>query len=527
MLAKDSSASGPIVNRLIAMIAFLAIAAASFSTPSASALALAPIASTPLLAIQAADAEAEFTKRFEAAGKDVDKLWELHTWAKDQSLIMKARDCLKKIVEVDPTHEEAHKVLGHHFYDNKWFNSYYELTEYKRDEEKRMLEEKGLVRYQDKWVPQEDLPFLRMGKIKVDGVWIGRREHERKLQEAKYIADGWKQQSDLVWVPPDELGNWEKGLWKCGDRWLDIKAADEYHSEMGRWWTLPSPSKAFHIWSTVDMEGTRWAAYWADQTYRDLERIFGLKPKSPPHVLVMNTINQYNLFGGGDQQSNNAGTDRSGNGALHYAFFAEAWISPDDPPEYLGTGACYWDRNDPNLSGYGQLAVRHAAGLAYVEAIDPSTNTVAQFVAGTGGSTFDAGSFYGEKKIPGWIRYGAASYVERFYKDMNPPEGYTPYHMRDWALDQIRRSGGRLPLREIFDFQLDSNNGRDKSIRILIQSGLVMCFVLEGNNPQVMNAHRDFKAALAAGKDTTASVQALQKAILDNEDSLQLFARMD
>ena len=84
-----------------------------------------------------------------------------------------ARALYRQIIDADPDNSEAHKALRHHGYDGKWFENYEELSQYRREEAKRQLEERGLVRFNEKWVQQQDLSKPREGWTKDDnGEWI-------------------------------------------------------------------------------------------------------------------------------------------------------------------------------------------------------------------------------------------------------------------------------------------------------------------------------------------------------------------
>lgn len=482
--------------------------------------------------VQEAD---EFENRLAKAGENAAALWDLHKWCKEQGKIMQARECLKKIVEIDPDHAEARKSLGHHEYDGKWFKSYYELSEYKRAEETRMLEEHGLVRFNDEWVPAEDEPYLRMGMVKEaeTGTWITKRELEKRAMEAKYREEGWVQQPDMTWVPPDEQENWAKGLVKCGDQWLDEAAADEYHSELGRWWTYPSEKGYFHIWSTTSYQVTRWAAWYADQTYPNLKRAYGLAPQKPPVVVVLRTQDQYNKFAQGDQALGLPPTEVQGFSSLHYSFFAESWLVPMQPPEYLGTGVALWNTNSSERDAnglpdpFGNHAVKHAAALAYAEAIDPSLKTVSRALSTPSQQGFPFQAFWSEKAIPLWFRVGVAAYCERYARDPHAKvdEGYSPWWARDWSLDNIRRNGGPKPFDQIFAMQLNANDIAGSSM-LINQAGMLVSFVLDGKCAPVTQAHEALKAALRDGLDTAEADQALRQAIAENEEAFHLFVKM-
>ncbi|HEX6884892.1 MAG TPA: hypothetical protein VF530_16065, partial [Planctomycetota bacterium] len=79
-------------------------------------------------------AEAEIDAQITAAGTDVAKLLELAKSFSSASKDDAAKKTYKKIVEIDPNHAEARKALRHHGYDGKWFESYAELSKYRREE---------------------------------------------------------------------------------------------------------------------------------------------------------------------------------------------------------------------------------------------------------------------------------------------------------------------------------------------------------------------------------------------------------
>lgn len=463
--------------------------------------------------------DGDYDAKLAAAGDDVSKLWELHLWCRENSKYKESRDVLTRIVELEPDHEEARKALGHRFYDGQWFESYSKLSAYKREEEKRMLDEKGLVRFKESWVPQADVPFLRMGWEKDEkGRWLSPREREAMAREAAYVEEGWQQQ-DLTWVHPDDFDKWREGLWKCGDEWLTVEKANEYHSRINQWWQFPA--EHFVVHSTCDRGSTEWAGYWADQTYADLVRAYGLQPDDKPVVVVLNGIAQYNRLAAGDQAAGIPTTEVSGHSSCHYAYFAESWVDQSKTPaEYLGCGVTYWDRGDENLAPYGQHAIRNAAGLSYAEAIDPSWDTVSRAVEAPT-QAFNADAFWREKRIPRWLRYGVASYVERYFQDKTVEDGNDPWWARSWALANLKAQGGLRPIEELFAFRLDP---ADQSGKIMSEAGLLVSFVLDGECAPVVRAHAAFKAALRSGESTEAAVEALQKAILDNAEALHAYA---
>jgi len=495
--------------------------------PSLTGAPAAP-ALPPLLVFAQDEEVDEVGQKIAAAGDDVAKLTELAAALTEEGDKKAARKVHAKIVELDPDNEASHKALRHHNYDGKWFKSYAELSKYRREEAKRMLEEHGKVRFNDEWVPQEDLPYLRMNWIKLDGEWVSQAKLDREKDVAQKEADGWKQQPDLVWLSPDEQPkHFDEHLWKCGEEWLIGDAVDEYHGEIGQWWTVPG--EHFVMYTTNDWEDGTWIRWWADQIYPDLVRAYGIVPEGKPVFFVLKTIAQYNDFAAGNQGAGRPPSEIDGFSSLHYSFFAEsnfqATIGADGTPtpEYLGAGVAYWDSEDPAVGPWGQYAVRHAAAHSFAEAIDPSWNAISQIVSNPGAQPSTSG-FWGEKQIPKWMRYGVAAYCERYLEANRAGLEGDPWQLRNWAIGDLVSKDDQIDeLEMIFAFNLDLND-IEGSGRMIQEAGLLCAFMLDGECGPVAAAHGKFKQTLKAGKGTEEAVTELQTAISENEDALRSWA---
>ena len=455
-----------------------------------------------------------------AAAQDVGRLCALAASRAAKGDEPGAAAAWKAVLDLDPENAPAHKALRHHLYDGRWFETYSALSAYQRDEARRMRAEKGLVRHGEAWVPERDLPFLRMGwKRADDGSWLRPGDAERLAREAAYRAEG-REQQDLVWVKPDEFDAWRAGRWKCGDEWLDTPQADAWHAALDRPWQILG--EHFLVTSTAPRETVRSAAWHADRTHAELARLFGLQPAARPEIVVLRSLEQYNTFAGGDGVSRQP-TEQTGHSSIHFAFFAESrFDAATTPPVWNGAGVACWDASEPQLAPYGLHAVRHAAALAYVDAIDPSWNTVAATIAGDH-PLLPAAEFWSEKRIPAWVRLGAASYVERYFVDREVPDGGDPLWARKWALANLARQGGLEPLEKVFACELDAADPATSGRRIA-EAGLVVAFVLDGPCGLVADAHADWKQALAEGGDLAVATRALTAAIAANEAKLRAFA---
>jgi hypothetical protein len=484
------------------LLSLLATPGMTLPTPPSSP---APVANTTIST--ALDTAADIA----AAGEDVAKLLELaDAWKKDGKN-SEAKLAFARVLELDDSNEKAHKGLRHQFYDNQWFKSYSAMSKYRRAEAKRMASE-GFSKLNDEWVKTDDLPYLRMGWAKDEaGNWADPSVLEQAKLEAKMIADGFKMRNeDSSWVHPDDFPKWEAGQWKCGDDWVSVEEANAYHSTRDQWWNYRSTN--FTVLATCDYETTRWAAWYAEQTYKDLVKIFGLKPKGRPEVVVFPNIEQFNAFAAGSPQKQQP-AEASGFSSLHYAYFADAWYDmASQTPRFKGTGVAYWDTKNEAMSPFGKHSIRHAAGLAYAEAITPSVKTISAAIAAQDAPELT--DFWAEKAVPRWLFYGGASYVDRYFVDSTADN---KYWAREWSLSNVLSSGKVDPLPKIFAFEL-SLEAIDASTRLITEAGLVVSFIMDGACAPVIAKHRAYKAALRKGNEEAAvAIKVLQDEILANQ----------
>ena len=394
------------------------------------------------------DLKEEYEKRRAEAEGDKAALWKLVDWCEANSMDKERRSCLRAIVKLDEHDKKAHEMLGHVYYDGQWFTSQKKADAYREKKEEREAKEKGLVRYGDGWAHPEDIPFLDRGLVKTPtGEWVDPEELRR-------IEEGWRRQ-DLTWIPPAEFDQLDKGLWKCGEEWLPLEKANEFHAQLDQWWTIPGDY--FHLYTTLPRNVAEEALGEVERTYRDLVRIYGLKPGQPPRVVVLGSLEQYNEFAAGSESR--PSVEAFGFSSCHGAFFADAWFGPGG--QYLGTGVGQWDYKSENGASFGRLFARHAAGQAFAQAIDPSPKTIAKMQSSERQITGeDIEAFYAEKQVPQWFRYGAASYVERYYIDAFVGQDGDPEWARKWAVDNILRQGGLDSFDSIFELGLDPRRPR-------------------------------------------------------------------
>ncbi len=479
-------------------------------------------AATPVALVQEDDVAAQIA----ACGEDVAKLEALATSFEEAEDKSSARACYNRILEIDDMHEKAHKALRHHFYADQWFTSYAALSKFRREEAKMMKEKYGKVRYNDEWVLESELPFLRMGWQKDDsGTFVNPAIAARKAIVAEHEAAGHKLRTeDSTWIAKEDFPKWEEQKYLVDGEWVTKAEANAHHAEIDTPWLYQG--QHFVAVTTTDVDTAAWVAWYADGTYRSLYKIFGVYPDDKPKFACLSSLTQYNEFAAGDQAAQRQATESTGFSSCHYSYLADLWfdVSNQELPEYVGGGVGYFDVNDPSMQPWGPYSVRHAAGLSYVESIDRAWGIISQFLTGGAqGGNVSPDMMWDEKRIPKWLAYGAASYVERFFKDESNEED--PWAIQVWSMGQLANTGnGKLdPLEDIFRLPLDLAD-LEASTRYIHQAGLVTAFMMHGDCKPVMDAHMAFKKAMQSGESTAESVAALEQALKDNQDKLVEFS---
>ncbi|MBK7878732.1 MAG: hypothetical protein IPJ77_23995 [Planctomycetes bacterium] len=473
---------------------------------------------TAVLAPQAQQ-DAEFEKRRKEAGNDVDKLWDVYKWCKEQKKDEKGRSVLRQIIKLDPNHEDANTALGYVKYDGKWFPSQKKVDEYKKEQAGKPAASDGLVDYKGQRVPPADVPFLEKGMVRDDsGNWVDGEEYKKK-------KDGWVRQ-DLDWVSPQEKENLDKGLWKCGDKWLSLEEANKFHSELFQWWRIPT--ERYHLYTTCDravaMEKVKKQL---DAAWEDLSKIFQVQPTKPVVVIVLRDDRQYNTYAGGDEEAGIPAVDTRGLASAHYAFFSE--VALDMEGQFLLPGIAYWDASTEAGNKWGVHAVRSALGLAFADAIDPSIKTidvvreVIKKKRNIERSFLD--DFNKEKRLPEWFRTGAATYAERYFIDIFVGQGGNSHWARDWSVSNIVNKGGLRPLKQLLDAKLTIEGG--DAAKLMNEMGLVMAFIVDGKCASVTEKYKALQDALKSDKDKkeiSAAIQALAEDVMKHETDLRKFA---
>ncbi|MEM1450899.1 MAG: hypothetical protein AAF957_02735 [Planctomycetota bacterium] len=478
-------------------------------------LVAAPLASAPVVPpssipapiVRSAGVD-DYKKLLKDAGKDPEKLWSLYEWSLEDEERKKYRKrILNKIVKVAPDHRQAREALGHVEFEGKWFK-----TERERDKYvSKIAEERGYVKYDGKWVDPADVAYLERGWEKDEyGNWFDPVAKKR-------LAEGWKQQ-DLVWVEPGEVENIDKGLWKCGDKWLPLEQADDWHAEYDSPWVIPTTRAV--IWSTANRETAMKAAKEAENAYFDMRKVFGFGGEvSVPFMLLRNQTD-YLQFMDGSEDYDLPQLDPLAMSAFNRASFADLWFDFDEEA-YRGMGVTYWDADDPNGDLFGKYDARFAYGLSFVESIDPTPQAADDVLREGEVSPEFAQVRIEDQKLPRWFRWGAACYASRWFVDNTIKKGGDPYYARAWSASNLNKEGGLLSFDDVFEFE--ASGGNENTYRMILQAGLLVAFLVDGKDPELSRLLGDLQKAIEKREDTRKIFSSIRNALDSKEEQIIAF----
>jgi poly(3-hydroxybutyrate) depolymerase len=472
---------------------------------------------TALLA-RSAPEDAELAQQLSHAGRDAERLWAVYQWCRTNGRDAAAPSVLRSVLRSAPDHAAAREALGHVRGKDAWFPSKEALERYQRSQDPEVAKARNYSLIKGEWMHPEEGAFLTKGwtKDQESGLWIS-------LEDRRRLDAGWVRQ-DLEWIAPAEAQKVDLCLWKVQGEWLDAKTTDRRRARIDDMWVIPGPQVVLH--TTVDREVALRAQREMERACDDMRRVFGAEPRMPIHVTLLRDEEQYDRFAFGDPDGRRRGTHAARLHAVHTAFFAESWLARiDGELAFRGMGVGYWDPEIPNGHLYGVHSARLAAGLSYVDALDPSPKAVRRALAkdkgGTGGDYVAA--YEAEKRLPAWLRYGGAVYVERYFKDSYAAADRDPWWPRAWSLDNLKARGGLRPLEEVFAFKLDPDK-RDDGLKLLIEAGLLVSFAVDGECAPVSASLAELQRALAMGRLRPSLTTALVDSITANEAKLRTFA---
>ena len=469
----------------------------------------------PAVQADAGGADDEFDERLRASRGDANEMWGLYLWCASTGRDVRGGRVMRQLLRLAPDHKEARATLGHEFHDGHWFQIGAALERYRASQDEESAARKGHVKHKSVWMHPDERALASKGAVKdpETGQWLSSADRRR-------LADGWARQ-DLAWISPEDAGHVDEGRWLVAGEWVELADANRRHSGLDAMWRIPSAQVLLH--SSADRDVSLRAIANMDRAIADLRRVFGAEPVLPLSVCIVRDEEQFDRFAFGDPDGRRAASHVGRLQAVHYSFFAESWLpQAEGKRQFQGMGVGYWDPLVTYGDLYGVHSARLAVGLSYVDALDPSPKAV-RGALGSGPKDDYYADYQSEKKLPSWLRMGAAVYGERFFRDELAAGDTDPWWARNWSLDNLRSRGGLRPLEEVFAFELDPGD-RDDGLKLLIEAGLLVAFMVDGECAPVTKAHEKFKRDLIAGRLHAKQIQAVQDALADHEAELRAFA---
>jgi hypothetical protein len=99
--------------------------------------------------------EAEYERRAPSCPDTVEAQWELAQWCRDHKLSAQRQIHLRRVIELDPDHAEARRVMGYTKVDGKWVTHDERMTE------------RGYVKHNGKWMLKQEVEIAE-NKQKID-----------------------------------------------------------------------------------------------------------------------------------------------------------------------------------------------------------------------------------------------------------------------------------------------------------------------------------------------------------------------
>jgi hypothetical protein len=428
----------------------------------------------PLATGAAAQNDKKTLKQMEqAAGTDLDQLFQAAVWAKEHGLLNDRRRILQSIIKKDPDHKLAREALGFVEYDGEWMTA--SKAKVLREREKRKeMEAKGLVSVDGVWVEKDEVKDARKGIFYHDDQRVSRGE------KIALSAGMVRHPKTGAFIAEADMAKAEEGMFPLGDdEWGTQEEADRYHAAEQQPWVYRSTYCT--VVSNTPLAQILELAQTIDSGIETAQPLFGGIEPSPlnrPVIVIARDSDQYRKFG-----------ENFGDEGSAYAVFRA--INPFEVPGVGNVRPVV--TND--AEGWGPYWMRHAAGLAFADAIAADL----------------------EAELPEWFVRGVAGLCERHYVD-----GVASFFGK-----QHLEKGGVKDLDEWFDrFEISGNLENRMLDFNVYQAGLVLAFAMYGGDEDALEAIRAVTdAATKDGKALTKAVTALQKVLIKREDEIREYLR--
>ena len=413
-----------------------------FRLPTAILTALLLAVAAPC---QDAKLKTELKTKETAAKKDPDQMFEVAKWANEKSLSNDAKRIFQAILKIKPDHAGANEAIGNQLVEGKWMPA----------KEAEALRKKALA-----------AEFAAKGFVEVNGVWVEKDKADDAKRGVFHHEGDVVTKEELIAFQtgkvrhPDtgeliDAKNLEKAKSKYypvgSDRWVDLKEADTWHSDLKRPWIVRT-TKGLII-STLGLAKIEELKFFVDQGIDQVSPLLGGKVVAAtrrPLVFIAATESEFRDLG----QQFGDGTDACG-----------AYIAAGQNPMTLPLlgevhpAICF------NHKDWGQRYIRHCAAISYAH-----------------GVAEEAGI-----DLPLWMLHGIGAYTSRFQNDSDA----------GWFGKQHQQKGGVRNLKSFFAGFAISGEMESTAIDYnMYQAGLLLAYAVKGGDPKVTETMQAVTAAL-------------------------------
>lgn len=131
----------------------------------------------------------QYERRARRTPKTVEAQWDLAEWCRKQGLSSQRDECLRRIVEIDPEHEPAHRGLGHVKWNGEWTTR------------EAIMKERGYVKYDGRYVTPQELELIKEAeaeneaeqkwfpKVHLWHSWLTGRDPDRRQKAVRKLRN--------------------------------------------------------------------------------------------------------------------------------------------------------------------------------------------------------------------------------------------------------------------------------------------------------------------------------------------------
>ena len=359
--------------------------------------------------------EEEFEDR-KAKAKTAQEFYELGLWAKKKKLRKKAKQCMRRAIEIDPKHAEANKYLGHVEYKGEWMTPEEREKRMAQDADADMLA-KGLVQYEGRWVTPEEKRNLEKGLVLYEGRWMRFAEAQRARGLAEFEG---------TWIPKAEAK--ARGRAKSVEEKAGVKF-ESYASAEGLVLAPPGLSEEIKLVGDSLLIGRKW---------------FNDKYATEPGLkLFKGLLPEFYMF----QRDAKGYTESLDHFASRGKYLPDSWATLVRELE----GFYWWDPHPTSNARQGARDVESMVGQCYHHHGHILANSLS----------------YGGTLLPPWYDEGIASLIEFFTHGRNAVfchahevvRGGTVASTAEFEFDPKSMRDGRW--REVVKLALEKNRVRN------------------------------------------------------------------